>query len=77
VAVFALGIIAWIVVTIFGPEKSTEELSRIITDNTKATTALVGAIERQGEMVASQGKVLSEVLKLIHDMRVDLARRVG
>lgn len=77
VVVFALGVVAWILTTIFGPKKDAAELSRIIADNTKATTALVGAIEKQGETLNAQGQVMSEVLKLIHDMRVDIAKKVG
>ena len=77
VVILALGVVAWILTTIFGPKRDAAELSRIIADNTKATTALVGAIEKQGEMLHAQSKVMSEILNLIHDMRVDIAKKVG
>jgi len=77
VVIFALGVIAWIVVTVFGPRKQDNELARIIADNTKALTKLSGLIEQQGQMLQTQGQALAELTKLFNDLRLEIARRVG
>ena len=77
VVVFAIGIIAWIVVSVFGPRKQDSELARIIADNTKALTELSGLIEQQGQMLQTQGQALAELTKLFNDLRLEIARKVG
>ncbi len=77
VAVFALGVIAWIVVAVFGPRKQESDLARIISDNTRALTELSGLIEQQGQMIQTQGQVLAELTKLFNDLRLEIARKVG
>ena len=77
VVVFAIGVIAWIVVTVFGPRKQGSELARIIADNTKALTELSGLIEQQGQMLQTQGQALAELTKLFNDLRLEIARKVG
>jgi hypothetical protein len=77
VAVFALGVIAWIVVAVFGPRKQDGDLARIISDNTRALTELSGLIEQQGQMIQTQGQVLAELTKLFNDLRLEIARKVG
>jgi len=77
IVIFALGVIAWIVVTVFGPRKQDNELARIIADNTKALTKLSGLIEQQGQMLQTQGQALAELTKLFNDLRLEIARRVG
>jgi hypothetical protein len=42
VVIFALGVIAWIVVTVFAPKRQDPDLAKIISDNTKALTELSG-----------------------------------
>jgi hypothetical protein len=77
VVVFAMGVIAWIVVTVFGPRKQDGDLARIISDNTRALTELSGLIEQQGQMIQTQGQVLAELTKLFNDLRLEIARKVG
>ena len=77
VVMFTIGVIAWIVVTVFGPRKQDSELSRIIADNTKALTELSGLIEQQGQMIQTQGQALTELTKLFNDLRLEIARKVG
>ena len=77
VAFFALGVIAWVVVAVFGPRKQDSELARIIADNTKALTELSGLIEQQGQMIQTQGQALTELTKLFNDLRLEIARKVG
>ena len=77
VAFFALGVIAWIVVAVFGPRKQDSDLARIISDNTRALTELSGLIEQQGQMIQTQGQVLTELTKLFNDLRLEIARKVG
>ena len=77
VVVFALGVIAWIVVAVFGPRKQDTELARIISDNTRALTELSSLIEQQGQMIHTQGRALTELTKLFNDLRLEIARKVG
>lgn len=74
---FALGVIAWIVVAVFGPRKQDSDLAKIIADNTKALTELSGVIEQQGKMLHTQGQALQELTKLFNDLRLEVVRRVG
>ena len=77
VAVFALGVVAWVIVTVFAPRKHDPDLAGIIADNTKALTELSAVIERQGETLYAQGKALQELTKLFNDLRLEVARKVG
>lgn len=77
VAVFALGVIAWIVVTVFAPKRQDPDLAKIIADNTRALTELSGVIEQQGRMLNAQGQALQELTKLFNDLRLEVARKVG
>ena len=76
VVIFALGVVAWIVVTVFGPRRQ-PDLSKIIADNTKALTELSAIIEQQGQMLHTQGQALQELTKLFNDLRLEVARKVG
>ncbi len=77
VVVFALGVIAWIVVTVFAPKKQDPDLPKIIADNTKALTELSALIEQQGQMLQAQGQALQELTKLFNDLRLEVVRKVG
>lgn len=77
VVIFALGVIAWIIVTVFAPRKQDPNLAEIIKDNTKALTELSAVIEQQGQMLQTQGQALQELTKLFNDLRLEVVRRVG
>lgn len=77
VVIFALGVIAWIVVTVFGPRKQDSDLAKIIADNTKALTELSGVIEQQGQTLHAQGRALQELTKLFNELRLEVVRRVS
>ncbi len=77
VVIFALGVIAWIVVAVFAPKKKDPDLSRIIADNTRALTELSILIEQQGQMLKVQGQTLQELAKLFNELRLEVARKVG
>lgn len=77
VVVFALGVVAWIVVTVFAPRKQDPDLAKIISDNTKALTELSAVIEKQGQMLQTQGQALQELTKLFNDLRLEVARKMG
>ena len=77
VVIFALGVVAWIVVTVFAPKKKDPDLSRIIADNTRALTELSILIEQQGQMLKVQGQTLQELAKLFNELRLEVARKVG
>lgn len=77
VVIFALGVIAWIVVTVFAPKKQDPDLAEIIKDNTKALTELSAVIEQQGQMLQAQGQALQELTKLFNDLRLEVVRKVG
>ena len=50
VAIFALALIAWIVVTVFAPRKRDPDLVKVISDNTQALTELAVLIKQQSEL---------------------------
>jgi len=77
VVIFALGMIAWIVVAVFAPKKQDPNLAEIIKDNTKALTELSVVIEQQGQMLQTQGQALQELTKLFNDLRLEVVRKVG
>ena len=77
VVIFALGVIAWIIVTVFAPKKQDPNLAEIIKDNTKALTELSVVIEQQGQMLQTQGQALQELTKLFNDLRLEVVRKVG
>ncbi len=77
VVIFALGMIAWIVVAVFAPKKQDPNLAGIIKDNTKALTELSAVIEQQGQMLQAQGQALQELTKLFNDLRLEVVRKVG
>jgi uncharacterized protein (DUF3084 family) len=77
VVIFALGVIAWIIVTVFAPRKQDPNLAEIIKDNTKALTELSAVIEQQGQMLQTQGQALQELTKLFNDLRLEVVRKVG
>ena len=77
VVVFALGVVAWIIVTVFSPRKYDPDLAKIIADNTKALTELSAVIEQQGQMLSTQGQALQELTKLFNELRLEIARKVG
>lgn len=77
VVIFALGMIAWIVVAVFAPKKQDPNLAAIIKDNTKALTELSAVIEQQGQMLQAQGQALTELTKLFNDLRLEVVRKVG
>lgn len=77
VVIFALGVIAWIVVTVFAPKKQDPDLAAIIKDNTRALTELSAVIEQQGQMLQTQGQALQELTKLFNDLRLEVVRKVG
>ncbi len=77
VVIFALGVIAWIIVTVFAPRKQDPNLAEIIKDNTKALTELSVVIEQQGQMLQTQGQALQELTKLFNDLRLEVVRKVG
>ena len=77
VVIFALGMIAWIVVAVFAPKKQDPNLAEVIKDNTKALTELSAVIEQQGQMLQTQGQALQELTKLFNDLRLEVVRKVG
>lgn len=76
VAFFALGVVAWIVVAVFGRQKN-PDLTRVIADNTKALTQLTTLIEQQGKMVQEQGEVLRRQAELLGELKVEIVRKIG
>lgn len=72
-AFFALGVIAWMVVSVFTPRRrapDVEQLTRVIRENTEALTRLSTLIEQQGELLARQSDLIAQ-------MRVEIARKAG
>ena len=76
IAFFALGVVAWIVVAVFGRQKS-PDLTRVIADNTKALTQLTTLIENQGKMIQEQGEVLKRQAELLGELKVEIVRKIG
>ncbi len=76
VAFFALGVVAWIVVAVFGRQKS-PDLTKVISDNTKALTQLTTLIENQGKMIQEQGEVLRRQAELLGELKVEIVRKIG
>lgn len=72
---FALGVVAWVVVAVFG--KKSPDLTRVIADNTKALTQLTTLIEQQGKMVQEQGEVLRRQAELLGELKVEIVRKIG
>mgnify|MGYP000955002672 CR=1 FL=1 len=77
VAIFSIGIVAWMVITVFAPRRKDPDLSRIISDNTRALTELSALIEQQGQMIQAQGQALRELANLFNELRLEVARKVG
>lgn len=74
VAVFALWVVGWIIVKIFGPRKS-PDLTKVISDNTRALTQLTTLIESQGKMLQTQGEVIQKQIDLFTELRVEIAKK--
>lgn len=70
VAVFALALIAWIVVTVFGPKRKDPDLVKVISDNTQALTELAVLVKQQSELLRQQSEMIAE-------LRLEIARREG
>jgi len=77
IAVFALAVVAWIVVTVFAPRRRDPDLIKVISDNTQALTRLTAVIESQGRMIEAQGEVLQKQAEILTDLRVEIIRRAG
>lgn len=77
VTFFAIGVVAWMIVAVFAPRRRDPDLSRIISDNTKALTELSALIEQQGQMIQAQGQALRELANLFNELRLEVARKVG
>lgn len=61
VAVFALALIAWIVVAVFAPRRREPDLVKVISDNTRAMTELATLIRQQSELLQQQSAMLTEI----------------
>ncbi len=66
--VFALGVVAWIVVMVFAPRRRDPDLVRVIADNTQALTELSLLIRQQSELLQKQSEILTQI-------RIESARK--
>jgi len=70
VAVFALGSITWVIVSVFGPKRNNQDLVKVISDNTRALTELSTLVRQQTELLRQQSEMIAE-------LRLEVARKDG
>jgi len=68
VAIFSIGIVAWMVISVFAPRRKDPDLVKVIEDNTQALTELSVLIRQQSELLQKQSEILTE-------MRLETARK--
>lgn len=61
IAVFAIALVAWIIVTVFAPRRREPDLVKVISDNTRAVTELSTLIRQQSELLQKQADILTEI----------------
>lgn len=77
VAIFAIGMLVWGLVSILAPKRKDLDIIKVISDNTQALTKLTAVIEQQGQMLQAQGEVLQKQAEILTDLRVEIVRRIG
>lgn len=67
-AIFALALVAWIVVAVFAPRRKDPDLVKVISDNTQALTELTVLVKQQSELTR-------QLVEMIAELRLEVARR--